>query len=106
MDLEEYEFNKAKLLAEIDQPYIMHNPELAREFFERLKSDLPDVCFFEKKISQREVATQYIVAGGHARAVLLVTLTGKQHGITKELQEIDQLIDQLMREISRKGDIA
>ena len=96
---EEYEYNKRELLSEIEQPFIMHNPKLARDFFELLKNDLPDVQFFEKKDSPREVAAQYITAGDQARAELLGVLTRERKNLEEELQELYRLIG----EISGRG---
>lgn len=99
MDFEEYEYNKAKLLDQIDRPYIFHNPELASAFFEQLKTEIPEAAFFVKAESPREVGAQYITASDQARSALLGVITGEKKDLEKELQELDQLIG----EISGKG---
>ena len=96
--LDEYEHNKKELLADPDRPYIFHNPELAADFFEQLKKDLPDVQFFEKDIPGK-VAAQYIIASDQAKAALLGMLTKEKEDLEEALQTLDQLIG----EISGKG---
>ena len=94
MDFEEYEFNKRELLSQIDRPSVFHNPELAADFFEQLKSEIPEAAFFVKAESPREVGAQYIIdmaSSNEVRVSSTTTAKGRMPNVRAGKMRFDKV---------------
>ena len=96
MDREGYEYFKAEVLKDPEKPYFMANKELAEEYFEELKKDIPKSRIFFRD------EQQIVCTTSKSRMELVRILEGQRKKQEESIRRIESLLDDIEKQGEEK----